>query len=53
MKLVTWFKQLVQFFATAIARIFSPTDDSYPASGVQPFEDQPTSRKRHRHRWSW
>ncbi len=53
MKLVTWFKQVVQFFAGAIARIFSPRDDNYPESGIQPFEDKPTSRKGRRHRWSW
>lgn len=50
-KLVDGLKQLVNFFASGIGRIFSPTDDNYPANGVQPFEGN--LRRRKRHRWSW
>lgn len=28
---------VIQYLAEGFARIFSPTDDAYPAVGVQPF----------------
>ncbi|AFZ44168.1 hypothetical protein PCC7418_2002 [Halothece sp. PCC 7418] len=31
------------FFAEAIARIFSPSDDAYPDVGVQPYSGDPMS----------
>ncbi len=31
---------------TPITRIFSPTDDNYPSTGVQPFEGDPADKKR-------
>ncbi|NJL83999.1 MAG: isochorismate synthase [Chloroflexaceae bacterium] len=30
-----------KFFSEAIARIFGPNDDRYPATGAQPFEGDP------------
>lgn len=30
-------KNIVQYLAEGFARIFSPTDDEYPAIGLQPF----------------
>ncbi|MBR8829076.1 MAG: hypothetical protein DSM107014_14450 [Gomphosphaeria aponina SAG 52.96 = DSM 107014] len=27
-----------QYISEAVARIFGPSDDEYPATGVQPFE---------------
>jgi hypothetical protein len=33
-----FFDGLVQYFAEAVGRIFSPDDNSYPAIGVQPFD---------------
>lgn len=41
------FKQLdhvVQYFSGALVRIFGPTDDSYPATGVQPFDGTPMKK---------
>lgn len=32
---------LTQYFVDPIARIFGPSDDNYPAVGVQPFEGEP------------
>lgn len=32
---------LIQYISEAIARIFGPTDDEYPETGVQPFEGEP------------
>ena len=39
------------YIAEAAYRIFSPPDDAYPATGVQPFSGMPYS-KRVRH-WKW
>ena len=33
-------KDIVQYITEGFARIFSPTDDEYPAIGVQPFEGE-------------
>ena len=33
-------KNIVQYITEGFARIFSPTDDEYPATGVQPFEGE-------------
>ncbi len=30
----------MRFVSEAVARIFAPTDDQYPPSGVQPFEGE-------------
>jgi hypothetical protein len=38
------FDRIVRFFSGAIARIFGPTDDNYPQSGVQPFEGERLKR---------
>lgn len=32
------FDNVTQFFSEAVARIFGPTDDAYPETGVQPFD---------------
>lgn len=32
------FDGVMQYFAEAFGRIFGPDDNSYPATGVQPFE---------------
>ena len=34
----TTVKNIIQYITEAFLRIFSPTDDHYPAIGVQPFE---------------
>jgi hypothetical protein len=36
--------QVVQYFSGAFVRIFGPTDDSYPATGLQPFEGTPNKK---------
>lgn len=35
------FDDLIHYFSVAIGRIFGPTDDQYPATGVQPFDGDP------------
>ncbi|PSF39580.1 isochorismate synthase [Aphanothece hegewaldii CCALA 016] len=32
---------MVQYLTEGFARIFSPTDDHYPETGVQPFDSEP------------
>lgn len=39
------FDNVTQFFSEAVARIFGPTDDSYPDTGVQPFEGDPNKKQ--------
>jgi hypothetical protein len=34
-------QKFVSYITTAAARIFSPDDDDYPKTGVQPFEGEP------------
>lgn len=38
-------QQTIQYLLEAVSRIFSPRDDEYPASGVQPFEGEPRQKK--------
>jgi hypothetical protein len=33
-----FFNGLLQYFAEPVGRIFSPDDNNYPKTGVQPFE---------------
>lgn len=33
-----WFQDLVEYIEAGVKRIFSPTDDDYPSTGVLPFE---------------
>ena len=33
-------KDVVQYLTEGFLRIFSPTDDEYPAIGVQPFDGE-------------
>ncbi len=35
------FDNLIGYLSEAVARIFGPSDDAYPAIGVQPFEGEP------------
>ena len=43
----TTLQQVVQYVFSAAIRIFSPSDDDYPASGVQPFEGDSADKKSH------
>lgn len=45
---MTFFKSLSNaftFLAEAVYRIFSPHDDMYPATGLQPYSGEPYSRR--------
>lgn len=33
-------QKIVSYITSAAARIFSPSDDNYPNTGVQPFEGE-------------
>ena len=41
MKFAKMFANLNTYLSEAVARIFSPRDDMYPATGEQPFEGDP------------
>jgi hypothetical protein len=38
-------RKVVRYVTTGTARIFSPNDDDYPATGVQPFEGEPNKEQ--------
>jgi hypothetical protein len=38
-------QKVVRYISSAAIRIFSPSDDNYPATGVQPFEGDPADKK--------
>ncbi len=38
-------QKIVRYIYGAAARIFSPRDDNYPETGVQPFEGEPAKKK--------
>lgn len=38
-------QRVIRYIASAVTRIFGPTDDNYPATGVQPFEGEPADEK--------
>jgi hypothetical protein len=40
MKLHQMLKELMQYLTEAFVRVFGPSDDEYPAVGVQPFEGE-------------
>ncbi|GAC1469817.1 MAG: hypothetical protein NVS2B14_01000 [Chamaesiphon sp.] len=39
-------RQVIDYISGAVARIFGPRDDNYPATGVQPFEGDPADRQK-------
>lgn len=39
-------QQVTNYISEAVSRIFSPRDDDYPATGVQPFEGDPADKKK-------
>lgn len=41
MNMYKMFEDVSHFLSGALARIFGPTDDSYPETGVQPFDGDP------------
>ncbi|MFB8793239.1 MAG: isochorismate synthase [Microcoleus sp.] len=36
----------MRYISEAAIRIFSPSDDQYPSTGVQPFEGTPSKRSK-------
>lgn len=38
------FDSMIQFILEAVVRLFSPTDDAYPLTGVQPFSGEPLQK---------
>ncbi|NJM71763.1 MAG: hypothetical protein HC862_17055 [Scytonema sp. RU_4_4] len=44
-------QQVFQYIVKPVTRIFSPTDDQYPTTGVQPFTGEPSDNKRHDDSW--
>ncbi|WP_171974789.1 hypothetical protein [Leptolyngbya sp. 'hensonii'] len=46
MKIYKAIEDSVRYISGAVARIFGPTDDAYPATGVQPFEGEPSKRSK-------
>jgi hypothetical protein len=40
MSLINWIKNTSQYIWKAATRVFSPSDDDYPQSGVQPFSGE-------------
>jgi hypothetical protein len=40
-------QKIINFILVAVSRIFSPRDDDYPESGVQPFEGKTDKKKNH------
>jgi hypothetical protein len=47
MKVLEQAEQALRFFSEAAIRFFTPTDDSYPDVGVQPFEGSPAKKHTH------
>lgn len=43
MDITRWLKDSFNFIFGAVARIFGPDDDEYPAVGVQPYDGDPYS----------
>lgn len=46
MKITDNMQRLFQYIWDGVSRIFTPSDDEYPDSGVQPFEGDPFDEKR-------
>ncbi|MEH1912764.1 hypothetical protein [Nostoc sp.] len=42
-------QRVIQYVAQAVTKIFAPTDDQYPAIGVQPFTGESTDKKKQNH----
>ncbi len=38
-------QKVIYYISGAVSRIFSPRDDNYPSTGVQPFEGEPPEDK--------
>ncbi|MDJ0591519.1 MAG: isochorismate synthase [Pleurocapsa sp. MO_226.B13] len=45
MKIFTWMQNTFQYLVTGVAKLFKPTNDDYPKTGVQPFTGDPNSSR--------
>lgn len=45
MKIFQWLQDTVQSIWNGVSRLFKPTDDDYPKTGVQPFSGDPRDDK--------
>ena len=41
MKIMQWVQDIVQSIWNGVSRLFQPTNDDYPTTGVQPFSGEP------------
>ncbi|BAY62834.1 hypothetical protein NIES22_29100 [Calothrix brevissima NIES-22] len=41
-----FFQQIIQYISIAATRAFSPSDDNYPATGLQPYEGDPAIKSK-------
>lgn len=41
MRISKMLDSVIQYISEGVTRIFSPSDDAYPAVGVQPFSGEP------------
>ncbi|MBW4474089.1 MAG: hypothetical protein KME45_27500 [Stenomitos rutilans HA7619-LM2] len=44
MSILKQLDRVVQYFSGAFVRIFGPSDDAYPATGLQPFDGTPMKK---------
>ncbi|MEH1803744.1 MULTISPECIES: hypothetical protein [unclassified Nostoc] len=42
-------QRVIQYVAQAVTKIFAPTNDQYPAIGVQPFTGESADKKKQNH----
>ena len=42
MKLFIWIQDTARYLLDGVLRLFKPTDDDYPQTGVQPFSGDPS-----------
>lgn len=40
MKIFKWIQDTIQYLWNGVSRLFQPTEDDYPKTGVQPFEGE-------------
>lgn len=45
MKILEMLQDAVQYISEGVGRIFGPSDDQYPATGVQPYEGDSFARR--------
>ncbi len=45
MKIFTWMQNTFQYLVTGVVKLFKPTNDDYPKTGVQPFTGDPNSSR--------